>query len=89
MGRGLTGFFEVRENDVLVITISGESELPRNYRVGTDGNIRFPLLGQMQVRGMRTSQVRDLVADRLADRQLAEGASITVQLRRPGGREVR
>ena len=72
-----------QERDVLVIRISGESQLPTSYRVDTDGAIRLPLLGTVQVRGLTATQVRTAVSDMLADRQLARGATITVTLRRP------
>jgi len=72
----------VRESDVLVIEISGETMLPRTYVVQTNGRIRLPLLGELQVRGLTAAQVKDMLTDRLADRQLAEGASVTVTLRR-------
>jgi uncharacterized membrane protein len=77
----------VQERDVLVVEISGETLLPRAYQVATDGSIRLPLLGEVQVRGLTSREVRDLVSTRLADRRLAEGAAITVTIRRPAGRQ--
>lgn len=80
----------IAERDVLVVKIAGETALPTNYRVDTAGNIRLPLLGDMQVRGLTAAEARTLISERLADRRLAEGATITVTLHRPrligGGR---
>lgn len=73
----------VQERDILVIRISGESQLPTSYRVDADGAIRLPLLGTVLVRGLTAAGVQTAVSDMLADRQLARGATITVTLRRP------
>jgi beta-lactamase regulating signal transducer with metallopeptidase domain len=74
---------QVQARDVLVIRISNEPNLPTAYQVDTDGAIRLPLLGTVQVGGRTAAQVRTAVSDMLADRQLAQGSTITVTLRRP------
>jgi hypothetical protein len=73
----------IEARDVVVLRISGETALPTSFRVGTDGAIRLPLLGDVQVRGLTAGQARDAIAERLADRRLAEGATVTVTVRRP------
>jgi hypothetical protein len=73
----------VQERDVVVIQISGETRLPTTYEVDTDGAIRLPLLGLVQVRGLTIAQVRTAVSNMLADRQLAGDATVTVTVRRP------
>ena len=37
----------------------------KGYRVDVDGNIDFPILGKLHVEGLRVSQVRDLITERI------------------------
>lgn len=39
----------------------------KGYRVDVDGNIDFPILGKLYINGMRVSQVRDLIKQKIED----------------------
>jgi polysaccharide export outer membrane protein len=58
--------------DVLLITVLGESDLSRTVTVRSDGKISLPLVGEVQVIGLTTSQV----AERLT-------TALRVYLKRP------
>ncbi|MCS6914534.1 MAG: polysaccharide biosynthesis/export family protein [Myxococcales bacterium] len=53
--------------DVFEVRVYGESELSAKYRVGADGTIDFPLIGNVKVAGLLPSQVAAHIADRLRD----------------------
>jgi beta-lactamase regulating signal transducer with metallopeptidase domain len=74
---------QAQPGDILSIEIAGEPDLPRAYRVDSEGAIRLPLMGAIQVAGLTTQQVRDAMTEVLKQRQLGEGRSIAVTLRRP------
>jgi Zn-dependent protease with chaperone function len=74
---------QAQPGDILSIEIAGEPDIPRTYRVDQDGTIRLPLVGTIPVAGLTTQEVRDALTEALYQRQLAEGRSVTVTLRRP------
>jgi beta-lactamase regulating signal transducer with metallopeptidase domain len=74
---------QAQPGDMLSIEIAGEPDLPRAYRVDTNGAIRLPLLGAIAVAGLTAQQVRDTVTGALSERQLGQGKTVTVTLRRP------
>ena len=52
-------------DDVLKITVYREEELEREVRVGTNGNISFPLLGEVKVEGLTVSGLEQDFTSRL------------------------
>jgi TonB family protein len=73
----------IQRGDVLQITIEGENELPRTYRVSADGTIRLPLVGTIGLVDITAAQARDWIRKMLTDRQLAPGGAVSVTIRRP------
>jgi polysaccharide export outer membrane protein len=51
--------------DVLAIDVWKDAELTRTVPVRPDGKISLPLIGELQVSGMTTSEVQRLVTERL------------------------
>ena len=71
-----------RVNDVLVIEITGEPDLPRAYTIRTDGTIRLPFLGSIKAEGQTAGQIRDAIGRQLADRKLGSASQVHVTVRR-------
>ena len=73
---------EIRENDVLMIQISGEPDLPESYRVQSDGTIRLPLMPALKVSGLTTAQAGEAVVKLLGAHHLVANPQVSVRLRR-------
>ena len=56
---GIDDVFEVRE--------LGETDLSGAYRIAADGTIDYPFVGRISVIGMRSGDVQELIATKLAD----------------------
>ncbi len=54
-------------DDVFEVRVFGEAELSGSYRVGQDGTIDFPLIGEVTVLGAEPRAVAALVATRLRE----------------------
>jgi protein involved in polysaccharide export with SLBB domain len=54
-------------DDVFEVRVFGEAELSGQYRVGQDGTIDFPLIGEVRVLGEEPRAVAALVASRLRE----------------------
>ncbi len=63
--------------DVLVITVYGEPELKRTVRVASNGDISFPLLGQVKVSGLTVSKIENKLT-RLLGKDYLVNPQVTV-----------
>jgi polysaccharide export outer membrane protein len=54
------------------VRVYGESELSGFFRVATDGTVDYPLAGRLQVAGLRTGEIQQLIVAKLKDRYLKD-----------------
>ncbi|RMF44730.1 MAG: periplasmic polysaccharide biosynthesis/export protein, partial [Deltaproteobacteria bacterium] len=59
--------YRVGEGDVLRVTVYDHEDLTTTVRVGGDGSIIFPLIGQLKIGGLTVNGVADKLAAALAD----------------------
>jgi polysaccharide export outer membrane protein len=64
--------------DLLMIEVLGLEDLSRKARVGTEGTIRMPLVGELEVAGLKPSEVEALIAQTLREKQLVNDAAVSV-----------
>lgn len=72
--------YRIGPSDVLSITVWQQPELSRTVTVRPDGFITYPLLGDMHVATMTPLQLRDLVAENLADYVVIMLSEVTVSV---------
>jgi len=73
--------YRVGGYDVLNIMIYEEEDLSRNaLRVSADGYITFPLIGQLNVDGLTTSEIEKLIAGKLAQEEYLLDAHVSVMV---------
>lgn len=49
------------------VTQQGNSGLEKGYRVDIDGNIDFPILGKLYVEGMKVSEVKEMIQEKIKE----------------------
>jgi protein involved in polysaccharide export with SLBB domain len=59
-------------DDTFDVRVYGEPDLSGTFRVATDGTIDYPLAGRIQIAGLRTGQVQQVLVTKLKDRYLKE-----------------
>ena len=59
-------------DDTFDVRVYGETDLSGMFRVATDGTIDYPLAGRLQVGGLRTGEIQELLVSKLKDRYLKE-----------------
>src|SRR4051794_39779173 len=59
-------------DDTFDVRVYGETDLSGTFRVATDGTIDYPLAGRIQVAGLRTGEIQQLLVARLKDRYLKD-----------------
>ena len=68
--------YKIAPHDIIVIDVFGEKDLSKEFRVSATGTINYYFLGEVQVAGKTTSEVRetlttDLNRDYLVDPQVS------------------
>lgn len=69
---------KIRPSDILSIKVVGEPELTLNKRVGDDGKITYPWLGELLVTGKTIAEVERELQDAL-DRDYIVNPQVTVE----------
>lgn len=64
--------------DSFEVRVFGEPDLSGVYRVGSEGNINFPLIGVLHVDGLDAQAVSKLIVDRLRDERIMRDPQVTV-----------
>jgi beta-lactamase regulating signal transducer with metallopeptidase domain len=83
LGEPLPSSQTIDADMILMVDISGEPDLPREYAVNREtGNIRLPLLGSIRVVGRTGAQVQEDIRKLLVDRRLGEKPDVEVVVRR-------
>jgi polysaccharide export outer membrane protein len=80
--------YTVGGGDILSIIVYDEPDLTRNnIRVSRDGTISFPFLGRVPVNGLNTSQIEEVIANRLAEGNLLIDAQVAVLIDEYGSKK--
>lgn len=61
------GPYQLDTGDVVRVTVYGDAELSRSYKIDDNGAIAFPLVGSVKVRGGTTEQAAGRLAAALAN----------------------
>lgn len=71
-------------DDVINVTVYGENDLSKSYKIGSTGLISFPLIGEINVSGKTTRQVEQVLREKLLDGYLVNpDVSVEVASYRP------
>lgn len=64
--------------DVFSVRVYGEDDLTNRYRVAQDGSIDFPLIGRLEVGGHEPTEIADMIAQSLRDRDYLVDPHVSV-----------
>lgn len=66
----LPGELTLGPGDIFDVRVFGEADLSSTYRVGDNGTIDYPLIGQIRVEGLEPHQAAQYIASQLAAKYL-------------------
>ncbi len=78
--------YRISGADLLQVTVLGEKDFDRTARVGQNGNISYPLVGEVKVGGLSTSEAERAIADGLKDYLVKP--QVTVFIKEYGNKKV-
>jgi polysaccharide biosynthesis/export protein len=70
--------YQVGPNDVLQVTVYGQPSLTGLYPIDVDGNIGYPVVGNLNIRGLTTIQISEKIASTLS--QHIPGLTVTASI---------
>lgn len=70
---------DVRVNADGEITATPSGSREKGYRVDVDGNINFPILGELHVEGMTVSQLTEMIKTRIIDGNYIKNPLVSIE----------
>ncbi len=68
----------IGSGDEVEVTVYGAPDLSRHTRVGSDGNISLPLVGQIRVVGLTSDQAQQAISDQLRKQNIVNDPQVSV-----------
>ena len=79
--------YKIAPNDIIVIDVFGEKDLSKEFRVSASGTINYYFLGEVQVAGKTTTEVREALTTEL-NRDYLVDPQVSVDVKEYRIREV-
>jgi len=73
------GAYHVGPGDILMVSVYGQETLTGRFRVGPGGAIGYPLIGDVDVRGLTTSEIAKRIGDELEE-HVPSGKAVSVSI---------
>lgn len=71
----------VGPDDVFVMRVVGEKDLPEEFQVASDGSVDLPYIHRVQVAGLEPHEIARVVRDKLVADQILKDPSVTVMIK--------
>ena len=78
----------VGPGDVFEVSIQGEKDLPKEFRVQPDGSIDFPYVDRLTVGGLEPQQIEDLIKRRLVENKVLVAPQVTLVVKQYNSKKV-
>lgn len=78
----------VGPGDVFEVSVLGEKDLAKEYRVQPDGTVDFPYLDRVEVRGLEPQQIEDRIKSDLVARKILTNPQVTLVVKQYNSKKV-
>jgi protein involved in polysaccharide export with SLBB domain len=78
----------VGPGDVFEVSVLGEKEIPREFRVQPDGTVDFPYLDRVAVAGLEPQQIEELIKRELVERKILVDPQVTLIVKQYNSKKV-
>jgi protein involved in polysaccharide export with SLBB domain len=78
----------VGPGDVFEVSVLGEKDLAKEYRVQPDGTVDFPYLDRVEVRGLEPQQIEDRIKSELVARKILTNPQVTLVVKQYNSKKV-
>jgi polysaccharide export outer membrane protein len=78
----------VGPGDVFEVSVVGEKEIPKEFRVQPDGTVDFPYLDRVTVSGLEPQQIEELIKKQLVSRKILVDPQVTLIVKQYNSKKV-
>jgi protein involved in polysaccharide export with SLBB domain len=78
----------VGAGDLFEVTVLGEKDLAKEYRVQPDGTVAFPYLDRLTVAGLEPQQIEELIKTGLEEKKILQNAQVTLIVKQYNSKKV-
>lgn len=78
----------VGPGDVFEVSIVGEKDLPKEYRVQPDGTIDFPYINRVKVGGLEPQDIASLLRQKLSDAKILTDPQLSIVVKQYYSKKV-
>jgi polysaccharide export outer membrane protein len=78
----------VGPGDVFEVSVMGEKDLPKEYRVQPDGSIGFPYIDRITVGGLEPQQIEELIKKQLIEKKILTDPQVTLVVKQYNSKTV-
>ncbi len=78
----------VGPGDVFEVSVLGEKDLPKEYRVQPDGTVDFPYLDRLTVSGLEPQQIEDLIKQQFVAKKILVDPQVTLVVKQYNSKKV-
>jgi polysaccharide biosynthesis/export protein VpsN len=78
----------VGPGDLFEVSVLGEKDLPKEYRIQPDGTIDFPYLDRLMVAGLEPQQIEDLLKKELVGKKILASPQVTLVVKQYNSKKV-
>ncbi len=78
----------VGPGDVFEVSVVGEKDIPKEFRVQPDGTVEFPYLDRLTVGGLEPQQIEDLIKSKLVEAKVLVAPQVTLVVKQYNSKKV-
>jgi protein involved in polysaccharide export with SLBB domain len=78
----------VGPGDLFEVSVLGEKDLPKVFRVQPDGSIDFPYIDRVSVGGLEPQQIEEVIKKALVDRKILSDPQVTLVVTQYNSKKV-
>ena len=78
----------VGPGDVFEVSVLGEKDLPKEYRIQPDGSVDFPYLDRLHVSGLEPQQIEELIKSQLVERKILVQPQVTLVVKQYNSKKI-
>jgi protein involved in polysaccharide export with SLBB domain len=79
---------EVGPGDLFEVSVLGEKDIPKEYRVQPDGTVDFPYLDRLAIAGMEPQQIEELIKRGFVERKILVDPQVTLIVKQYNSKKV-
>ncbi len=78
----------VGPGDLFEVSVLGEKDLPKEYRVQPDGTVDFPYVNRLTVAGLEPQQIEELIKKQLEEKKILIDPQVTLVVKQYNSKKV-